>query len=67
MQSEIPGLLSRYEPRFQFDEIDVDVDDSGAPVMKVTGALPAARGALTFRFGIISRRILSFEYEPTPG
>ena len=50
----------------RLDEVDVDVDDEGAPSLKLSGALPAAPGLLVFRFGIISRKILSFEYTPGP-
>ena len=64
LQAELPGMLARYEPRFRLDEIDVDVDAVGAPEMKVSGELPDGPGALTFHFGIISRKILSFAYEP---
>ncbi|HTV23320.1 MAG TPA: GPW/gp25 family protein [Polyangiaceae bacterium] len=64
LQSELPGMLSRYEPRFRLGEIDVDVDEGGAPQLKVSGDLPSGPGALTFHFGIISRKILSFAYEP---
>ena len=65
LQAELPATLARYEPRFRLDEIDVEVDDAGAPSMKLSGELPSAPGALTFRFGIISRKILSFDYEPS--
>jgi predicted component of type VI protein secretion system len=64
LQAELPPMLARYEPRFLLGEVDVEVDDAGAPSMKLSGELPSAPGALTFRFGIISRRILSFEYDP---
>lgn len=66
LQAELPGMLARYESRYRLDEVDVDVDDEGAPSLKLSGALPAARGLLVFRFGIISRKILSFEYTPGP-
>jgi predicted component of type VI protein secretion system len=65
LQAELPATLARYEPRFRLDEVDVEVDDAGAPSMKLSGALPSAPGTLTFRFGIISRKILSFEYAPS--
>jgi predicted component of type VI protein secretion system len=64
LQAELPALLARYEPRFRLDAIDVDVDDAGAPNLQVSGELVSAPGALTFRFGIISRKILAFEYQP---
>lgn len=65
LQAELPAMLARYEPRFRLEELDVEVDDTGAPSMKLSGKLPSAPGELTFRFGIISRKILAFEYEPS--
>jgi predicted component of type VI protein secretion system len=64
LQAQLPAMLARYEPRFRLDEVDVEVDDAGAPQMKVSGELLLAPGAFTFRFGIISRKLLSFDYEP---
>jgi hypothetical protein len=65
LQAELPAMMARYEPRFRLAELAVDVDDAGSPSMKLTGTLPTAPGALTFRLGIITRKILSFEYEPS--
>jgi predicted component of type VI protein secretion system len=66
LQAELPAMLARYEPRFRLQEADVDVDDAGSSNMKVSGELLSPPGAFSFRFGIISRKILSFEYEPYP-
>lgn len=66
LQSELPQTLARYERRFRLDEVDVDVDDAGTPHMLLRGVLLTQPGSLALRFGVIDRRILSFEYGPAP-
>src|SRR5688572_19167162 len=63
LKAELPQTLGRYERRFRLDEVDVDVDDVGTPHMLLRGALLTEPGSLALRFGVIDRRIFSFEYE----
>lgn len=64
LQLEVPETFARYEPRFSLARLDFDVDASGETLLKATGRIDAAAGALLFQFGIISRRISALAFRP---
>jgi hypothetical protein len=64
LQAELPLSLARYEPRFRLDELELEVDDRGVGVLKASGELRKLGGRLIFRFGVVSRKIVSLDYVP---
>jgi hypothetical protein len=64
LQAELPLALARYEPRFRLDELEVEVDELGVGTLKASGELQRLGGILVFRFGVVSRKIVSLDYTP---
>jgi hypothetical protein len=66
LQAELPLSLARYEPRFRLDVLDFEVDDRGVGTLRATGELQKLGGTVVFRFGVVSRKIVSLDYTPAP-
>lgn len=60
---ELPQTLRRYEPRFTLLETDVEETD-GKRFMRATGTIRGLAGRFSFRFGILSRKVDSLDFEP---
>jgi predicted component of type VI protein secretion system len=64
IQRELPGIMVRYERRFDLSALEVDVDDDGASFMIIKGNVRGLSGTLCISFSLPGRKITRINYAP---